>query len=37
MMFKAIYMHTKPKNMQLITNYIKKNTMFSKVLTDDLV
>ena len=37
MMFKAIYMHTKPlkhtKNMQILTNYIKKTT-FSKFITD---
>ena len=36
MMFKAIYMHTKPlkhtRNMQILTNYIKKNR-FSKFLT----
>ena len=36
MMFKAIYMHTKPlkhtKNMQILTNYIKKHD-FCKFLT----
>ena len=40
MMFKAMYIHTKPlkhtNNMQRPTNYIKKH-VFSKVLTDDLV
>ena len=40
-MFKTIYMHTKSlkhtKNMQILTNYIKKNTIFSKFHTDDLV
>ena len=33
-MFKAIYMHTKPlkhtKNMQILTNYIKKTRFFQK-------
>ena len=41
MMFKAIYMHTKPlkhtQNMQILTNYMNKNMFFSKSLTDDLV
>ena len=37
-MFKAIYIHTKPlkhtKNMQILTNYIKKKTIFSNNLTN---
>ena len=37
MMFKAIYMHTKPlkhtQNMQILTNYINKNKFFSKNVT----
>ena len=37
-MFKAIYMHTEPlkhaKNMPILTNYINKNTTFSKCITD---
>ena len=36
MMFKAIYMHTKPlkhtKNMQILTNYIKKHDVFQNFL-----
>ena len=38
MMFKGIYMHTKPlkhaENIQILTNYINKNKCFSKFLTD---
>ena len=41
MMFKAIYMHTKPlkhtTNMQILTNCIKQQDFCSKILTDDLV
>ena len=41
MMFKAIYMLTEhlkhTKNMQILTNYMNKNTIFSKPLIDDLV
>ena len=41
MMFKVIYMHTKPlkhtKNMQIPTNYIKQTRLFQERITNDLV